>query len=340
MRRLVVPRAGTKAPDRLADDQQASSSRVGVWAAFLVAMLLVLVGVRLIGNNFYLDALAQVFLWAGLAGAWNIVGGYAGQLSIGHAAFFGIGAYASSLLLVNLGVSPLVGMAVGGVSSAVAASFLGFFTFRLRGPFFTLATIAFAQVAYILATNLRELTKGSIGLSIPYRPNPVNLVFDNRVDYVYAAFVFMLVVTGISLWVERSRLGYYLLALRDDEDAAETVGADTFRVKLLAAGLSALLTAVGGTLYAQSFLFIDPGTVFGLDVSLQMALLTIIGGTGTALGPMVGAFLLIPLAQVLHAWLGTSQSGLSLFVYGVLLIVAVFLLPRGIVTSLRLRRRQ
>lgn len=306
-------------------------------ATFFVFVLLAVlpaIAATVITDKFYLHVLIMMCFYAAASLAWNIVGGFAGQLSLGHAAFFGIGAYTSSLLFVNNGVSPWLGMLAGALLATAVAAVVGYPSFRLRGPFFTLVTIAFAEVARILAINAHDLTKGSIGLSVPFRPRPENFIFRETSTYAYVALGFMLIMVLVSLWIERSRLGYYLAALREDEDAAYALGINTARYKLVAVLISAFFTALAGTFYAQYILYIEPFQVFSLDFSVLLAMMAIIGGLGTVWGPVAGAFLVTPLGEFLRARIGSDFQGLHLVVYGTALIVVVILLPGGIVPSI------
>ena len=285
-------------------------------------------------DKFYLHLLIMMLFYAAVSSAWNIVGGFAGQLSLGHAAFFGIGAYTSTLLFIDLGISPWIGMLIGAALATVVAGAIGYPSFRLRGPFFTLVTIAFAEVLRILTLYAHDLTKGSIGISVPFRPAVGNFIFRQLSAYAYVALAFLLITVLVSLWIEHSRLGYYLAALREDEDAAQALGIDTARYKLVAVLISAFLTALGGTFYAQYIFYIEPFQTFSLDFSVLLAMMAIIGGVGTVWGPVAGAFLVTPLQEVLQAKLGGELQGLHLVVYGTVLIVVVILLPQGIVLSL------
>lgn len=307
-----------------------------ILALIVIPALLALV----VKDKFYLHVLIMMLFYAAASSAWNIVGGFAGQLSLGHAAFFGIGAYSSTLLFVDWGVSPWIGMLVGALLSTAVSAGIGYPSFRLRGPFFTLVTIAFAQVLRILAVTFRDVTKGSIGISVPFRPSFQNFIFRETSDYAYVALVFMLIMILISLWVERSRLGYYLAALREDEDAAQALGINTSRYKLMAVLISAFFTSLAGSFYAQYIAYIEPFAMFSLDFSVLLAMMSIIGGVGTVWGPIAGAFLVTPLQELLRARLGGELQGLHLVVYGTVLIVVVILLPQGIVPSLaRWRKR-
>jgi branched-chain amino acid transport system permease protein len=294
------------------------------------------------GSPFYLDALILVCLWAALAGAWNLAGGYAGQLSLGHAAFFGIGAYTSTLLFMHFKLSPWVGLFAGGLLAALSALLLGYLTIRLRGPYFSLATIAFGQVAQIVAVNWDGLTRGSQGLILPPVDDPANFLFVEKLPYAYIALGLMVGVLLITTWVENLPLGYYLVAVREDEEAANTLGVNVVRTKLITIALSAFLTAVAGTFYAQYIGFVDPNYVLSVDVSVQIALLAILGGLASPVGPVVGSFILTPLGQFLRAWLGGAQAGLYLVIYGALLVAVVILMPHGVVREVihRFRRFQ
>ncbi len=287
----------------------------------------------LVKDKFYLHVLIMMMVYAAASSAWNIVGGLAGQLSLGHAAFFGIGAYTSTLLFIDQGISPWMGMVIGGVLAALVSGAIGYPSFRLRGPFFALVTIAFAEVLRILTLYAHNLTGGSIGLSVPFQPALGNFVFRGLSAYACVALAFMVITVLVSLWIEHSRLGYYLAALREDEDAAQALGIDTARYKLVATLVSAFLTALAGTFYAQYIFYIEPFAMFSLDFSVLLAMMAIIGGIGTVWGPVAGAFLVTPLQEVLRAKLGGLQ-GLDLVVYGAVLIAVVILLPQGIVPSL------
>jgi len=286
-------------------------------------------------NAYYLDIVVQVYMWAAAAVAWNLLGGYAGQFSLGHSAFFGIGAYTSSLLLLTAGLTPWIGMLAGGVLAALFALVIGYLAIRLRGPFFTLATIALAEVLQILAVYFRDLTGGSQGLSLPFAASVANFTFDGKRAYALAGLGFLLFALLVSWLIERSRLGYYLVAIREEEEAARAVGVPVLGIKLIATAASAFLTAMVGTFYAQYVLWIEPAHTFSLDVSVQLALIAIIGGLGTLLGPVIGAALIIPLNMFLRAWLGASYAGLYLVVYGLVLVLVVLYARQGLVVEAR-----
>ncbi len=289
-------------------------------------------------NAFYHEILVMIFFWGTLACAWNLLGGFAGQISLGHTAFFGIGAYTSTILFLNYGISPWLGMLAGaGIAIGVALG-IGYPCFRLTSHFFALATIAFGEVLRLLASYWRGLTNGGVGLLIPFKPDPGNFMFDHKIAYVYIALVMMLLIILVSWFIRRSKFGYQLIALREDPEAAESLGVGTHRCKLRALIISVFFTAAMGSFYAQFFLFIDPDICFSSHLSIQLALLSIIGGLGTVIGPAMGAFVLTPLDVFLRGWLGSISAGLNLIVYGTILIVAVMFFPYGIAGLFKARR--
>jgi len=312
--------------------------RLGNIRAWIPRMMIGLVLLLLpfaIDNPFYQDTIITVFLFAGLGMAWNVIGGFAGQLSLGHAGFFGIGAYTSTLLYLHYGLSPWMGAVLGGGLASVM-SFIAFYPcFRLHGIFFAMSTMAFAQVLNILSVYWTGLTMGSVGLLIPFKPSWKNFMFEDKAVYALIAFGYMALSFGISHFIKNSKLGSYLVGLRENEDAAESLGVDTTRCKLQAMMISAFLTALGGTLYAQYLQFIDPDSLFLSNISIRFALLAIIGGIGTVTGPMIGSFILTPLDVFLRSWLGGLYAGLGFFIYGCILIVVVLIRPQGIVKFLK-----
>ena len=296
--------------------QQPSSIR---WAITLPVLAVLLALPLVVRNEFYLDLLVMIFFWATLAGAWNLLGGFAGQISIGHTAYFGIGAYTSTLLFLNYSLSPWLGLLAGGALSILVAAIVGYPCFRLSSHFFALATIAFAEVLRLVASYWRGLTKGGLGLLIPFKPGLASFMFQEKMAYAYVALGFMLAILLVSWAVKRSRFGFSLVSLREDQDGAESLGVNTHRCKMLTLIISAFFTSAMGTFYAQYFQFIDPEISFSLSLSIQLPLLSIIGGLGTVMGPVVGAFLLTPIDVLLRGWLGGVSAGLNLIVYGAIL---------------------
>lgn len=301
------------------------------WLAVLIAAVALPV---IASTDFYRGILFYTLLWAGVAGAWNLLGGLAGQFSLGHAAFFGLGAYTSTLLFVHRSLSPWLGMVCGAALCCVIGGALGWVCFRLRGHFYALATLAFGEVAYMCAVTWRELTGGSEGLLVPIKAGVAGFYFENKVAYVYVALGYAALVAAIMRLVSRSRLGYYLLAYREDDDAARSLGVNTFGARVVASALSAALTAVGGTVYAQYVMFIEPDSTLAVTVSVQAALIAIVGGLGSAAGPILGSFLILPLTQFLRGYLGSSISGLHFVIYGAVLVVVMLSMPQGLVSRL------
>ena len=293
-------------------------------------MLVLGVAPLFIENDFYLDGFILIFVWGAFAGAWNIIAGYAGMVSLGHNAFFGIGAYTSTLLLLHFGLTPWLGMLAGGVLATCVGLLLGIVCFRLRSHYFALATLAFGQVTSIIALNWRSLTNGAEGLAMPIQPSLYNMAFESKLTYLYIGFFLYLMVIGISYTIENSKLGYYLTAFKENEDAARALGVKTGRVRLIAMAISSFLSAVIGTFYAQYLVYIDPTAVVRIQISIQAALFAIVGGLGTVLGPAIGAIIFIPMTIALRATLGTALPGLHMIIYGVILILVLRYMPKGI----------
>src|SRR6266850_1742566 len=243
---------------------------------------------------FILVSLVLILLWGALSAAWNVAGGYAGQVSIGHASFFGIGAYAGALMVTRFGRGPWLGMLLGVAISIGAGFIIGFLSNRLKGPYFALSTIAFSQVLLIGVSRWRGFTSGGEGIPVPFRPGFATLGL-GHVGWVYMALAVALVCFAVEVYLERSRVGYQLAGVREDEDAAEALGIPTRKLKVWAVTLSAALTSVCGSLWAQYVGFVDPTYVFSVDLSVRFALNAIIGGMGTALGPYLGSILITSL---------------------------------------------
>lgn len=303
--------------------------RVSLCAIILAALLLL----PLLISSSSLDVLILVFYFAALGCAWNLIGGMGGQLSLGHAAFVGIGAYTSTILLTKYGLPPVAGMIVGGFLAALTGAFIGYLCFRLRGPYFTLATIALAEILLILCNYFRSITNGALGISLPSKPGFWNLTYNNITSYYYLFLIFMVVCVLMGVKVKNSQLGAYLTATKEDEDAAESLGVNAFRTKMQAMLLSAFLAAIGGTLYAQYIKYIDPETTFDIMISIDMALVAMIGSKGTVTGPVLGAALIVPIKELLRNWLGGSLEGISYAVYALIVIGVAVLMPEGIIVG-------
>lgn len=308
-------------------------SRTGAAVCAVALLAAVLVGLLLDPRGYWIRVFALTFLFGALAQSWNLVGGLANQVSLGHAAFFGIGAYTSTLLLVHFGVSPWLGLLAGAGLGAAAAAFIALPTMRLQGHYFALATLAFGEVMRIVANSWSSLTGGPGGLSVPLTGQSAWMYsFRSTVPHYFIALGALVIVTAIFVAVRNRPLGYRLRALRDNQDAAEVIGVDTTGAKLRAALLSGALTGALGTLYAQIAVFFDPDTVFGIaTISIRIALMAIIGGVGTAAGPILGALLIVPLEELLNEALSGRAAGLSQLTFGLVLIAMILWQPGGLV---------
>ena len=277
------------------------------------------------------NLLISTFYYAFLGQAWNILGGYAGQLSLGHAAFFGIGAYTSAVLAIHLGVSPWLGMLAGAGLAAILSLGVGYLGFRfgLRGFYFILLTLAVAEICRLIALHL-PILGGYTGLFITFAPNPWQFQFRGKVPYYFIALGFLCAACGIVWVIQRSKLGTYLVAIREDEDASEALGVDTFRYKMIAYAVSAAVTAVGGTFYAYFQFYLQPNTVLHINHSVDIMIRPIVGGSGTILGPVLDSFLLEILGEFSRTYFAAGAAGLNVVIYGLLLIVVVLFLPRGV----------
>lgn len=283
-------------------------------------------------NPFYVHVLIMMAVFAALGGAWNLIGGYAGQLSLGHAAFFGTGAYVSTLLVNAYGVSPWLTLWLGGIAGLFLSVPVGLICFRLRGPYFAIATIGLAEVLRLLVLHYREITQGAQGLTVPFKGDaPWHLQFGSKVPYYYLALAMAVGVVLIARRMERARLGHYLVAIGQNQEAAEAIGINSARAKGRALALSAFLTGAAGVFYAQYTYVIHPDSVFGLGLSIQIALVAIVGGVGTALGPVLGAVIMEFFIQSTQIAFAGQYPGLELMVYGALLIAVILWRPRGVI---------
>jgi branched-chain amino acid transport system permease protein len=292
--------------------------QVLIATVFLFAALFVPL---LVPTDYTLQILFRVFLFAALGLAWNLVGGYAGQLSLGHAAYFGVGAYGLALFS-KLGISPWTSVLLGVVLAVICAAMIGSVSFRLRGPYFALCTIAFAEVLRLVAKNLPSVTGGDVGVQVPalFTQSATRSFYWSGV--LLTAFAF-----ALTAWIERSRFGYYLMAIREDQDTALSVGVNAARCKLWALLISAAITGLGGALYASMFLFIVPDQVLAMEISTEIAIVAMLGGAGTLLGPVLGAVVLESAAEIFKNVFKEAH----LLIYGVLIVVVVLFMPEGIV---------
>ncbi len=285
---------------------------------------------------YHRDLAIKILLYATLAQAWNILAGFCGQISLGHAVFFGTGAYTSSVLQMTVGVNPWLGMVIGVVLAVALSQAIGYPCFRLRGHYFAIATIAIGEIIHTLAINW-DFIGGARGLTLPIRKDSLAAFQFHGTKYLYYYIILALMVLCFyaTSRIERARLGYYLRAIREDLDAAQSVGVPVTTYKLLAIAVSAGFMAAGGSFYAQYVLYLDPDSVFPLSLSILVCLLTVIGGTGTLWGPLVGSALMIPLSEFTRIKFGGTGSAVDLLIYGGLLTIVAVFQPAGLVGLFR-----
>lgn len=301
--------------------------RAGLGLAMLAALGLPFV----VQNPTWLNLAVLALMAAQIGAAWNLVGGYAGQVSLGHAAFYGVGAYTSTLLLQQAGLNPWLGMLAGGLLAAALSALFGWSCFRLKGHYFTMATIAVAEIVQIVFTNW-EFAGTAVGLTIPMdRQGLAAMVFADKAAYYWLALGLLALTLAATWGVERSFLGTYFRAIKDEPDAARSVGIDIARYKQVALSLSAFFTALGGSLYAQKELYIDPGSVLSTGLSIKMALVSILGGVGTLFGPAIGAVVLTVLEELSRSSFGGTGRGTDQVIYAALIVVIAMFYPSGLV---------
>ncbi len=290
---------------------------------------------------YHRDLAIRILLYAMMAQAWNILAGYCGQVSLGHAVFFGTGAYTSSALQMQWGVNPWLGLVAGILVAMALSQAIGYPCFRLRGHYFAIATIAIGEIIHTLAINW-EFIGGARGLTLPIRQDSLLAFQFSGTKYVYYYIILALMVGCFvaTWWIERSRVGYYLRAIREDGDAAQSVGIPVARYKLIAIAISAAFSSVGGTFYAQYVLYLDPDSVFPLSLSILVCCLSVVGGVGTLWGPLVGTALMIPLSEFTRIKFGGTGSGVDLLIYGALLTSVATFQPTGLVGLVRKWKRR
>lgn len=297
------------------------------------AIYLSILGLLLIAAPFIFEArysqhvLILVLLYVALGSAWNILGGFAGQLSLGHAAFFGIGAYTAAVLASKTSLSPWWAMILGPIFVLPIALLVGWICFRLRGPYFTLSTIAIGEMVRLVALNWTDLTGGAVGVVI----KPSIFSGTSKIPYYYIVLCIAGVTIALCHGISRRKLGYYLMAIREDEETAESIGINATRYKLVALAISASLTAIGGAFYANYFLFVDPIIVLPLALSVEIVLIAIVGGLGTVPGPVLGAVLLKLSSEVFR----NEFAQANLLIYGALLVIVILFMPGGLMGGFR-----
>ncbi len=294
-------------------------------------LLLALAFPLLVTGKFPQHVMIMLFLFAMMGVAWNIMGGYAGMFSFGQVAFFGIGAYTSTFLLMTWHVNPWIGLVAGGVLAALTAAAIGIPCSNLRGHYFAIASIAFAEIVRIQFNNW-QLVGAAEGLSLPILDQSLgNFMFHTaKTPYYYIILAFLILSLLVARWVANSRMGYYFRAIKESHDVARVMGIDFVRYRLAAIMVSAFLTAMAGTFYAQYVLYIDPDSVFILPVSVQIVLVAMLGGAGSVMGPVVGAAILLPISEYTRVLLGYKGTGLDMMIYGALIMLISVYQPKGV----------
>ena len=321
---------------------------IGVAACVLAAVLLPLLfagpAPLIVRSNYAVNFGFLVLFTAFIGQSWNLAGGFAGQTSFGHAAFFGIGAYVSSILHVSHGWNPWLAWPVAIAAGGLVGCFMGVLSFRagLRGSYFALITLAFAEV-FRIGANSVPFTRGGLGMLIRADPRAANFQFRDPIWFYYLALALCCLSLAIAWWLTRSRFGARLAAIRENEDAASALGIDAFREKVKVLTLSGAMCAAGGTVYAQKYLYIDPSLAFSVDKSVEMLLVTMIGGIGTIFGPLVGASVIGVLGEVTRELGGSipavkNAQPLSVILYGIVLVIIIGYMPNGLLGLFRRRR--
>ena len=283
----------------------------------------------------YLQILIILFFYAYLTTSWNLVGGFAGVLPLGHSAFVGIGAYSSTVLYLHYGLSPWLGMFVGGILAALVGIIIGKPTFKMRGAYFALATIAFGEGIRVFFENVNKIgslqINGPRGLLIPLKGTSfVNFQFLSKIPYYYIILIMLVIVVAITYIISKQKIGYYLGGGGEEPEAAQSLGVNVAKYKLIAMALSCFLTALAGTFYAQLMLYFYPKGLLSLDISFEIAFIALIGGRGTIAGPIIGAFILRPLNEFSRIYLSGLLPGFHLVIFGLILILVMIYLPRGL----------
>jgi branched-chain amino acid transport system permease protein len=302
----------------------------------LGSFVFVLLILPLFADPYVLHVMIIIFFFAYLGSTWNILGGYAGQFSFGHAALVGIGAYTSSILFVKLNISPWLGLLAGCFVGMIFGFFTGLITFhyKLKGIYFSFATLAFAELLKLIFLNW-DFVGGAVGILIPLQGNSISqFQFLSKVPYYYISMFMAFGIIFLTWKLEKSKLGDFFKAVREDEDTAESLGVDKVKYKLIAICIASALAPAAGSFYAQYLTYIQPNFILGVEISIQTVITVIIGGIGTVWGPILGAFILGPASEITRIFL-QKLSSLHLVIYGIILVVSIMYFPSGVIGGLR-----
>ena len=286
-------------------------------------------------DDYFIHLAILTILYAYLGACWNLLGGYTGLSCFGQSAFYGVGGYTSTFLLIQWNLSPWLGMLAGGMIAILVGLVMGYLSFRykLRGWYFSLVTLAFSEIFQIAATNF--FPGGAAGLYVPLRQNQLLFYqFANKTANYYIILSLLLLILLLTHLITKHRLGYFFKAIRDDEEVAESLGVNLMKYKLVAMSISAFFTALGGTFYIQYLLFIDPEIAFRMEVTIEMVLRPLVGGIGTLGGPVLGSLLLTPLSEICNVLLG-GRRGIHLIFYGIILIMVILYTPKGLLSLVK-----
>ena len=303
----------------------------------LAAVFVILVLLPLVLDNYALGIFIMIFFWAYVGQSWNVLTGYTGHISLGHALYIGIGAYATTFLAQTVGLTPWIGMFVAGFIAVAIALFLGFLGFRfgLRGVYFVIMTIAFAELTRLAVSHIEAL--GSFtGIFLDFNPSFYNFQFRGNIPYYYIALGFMVASLIVVRLIEVSKVGRFIVAIREDEEAAQALGVNTFKYNMIAIAISAFMTSLAGAFYANYIFYLHPNTLFGMSMSIELILRPIVGGLGTLFGPFIGSIILTPLSEISRAYFAKGGlEGLHLILYGILAILVVLFMPKGIIVYVK-----
>ncbi len=303
----------------------------------LTAVFAILMLLPVFLGNYALGIFVMTFFWAYVGHSWNVLTGYTGHISLGHALYIGIGAYTTTFLAQTVGLTPWIGMFLGGCIAAAIALFLGFLGFRfgLRGVYFVILTIAFAELTRLAVSHIEAL--GSFtGIFLDFNPSFYNFQFRGNIPYYYIALGFMVASLIAVRIIQVPKVGRFMVAIREDEEAAQALGVNTFKYNMIAIAISAFMTSLAGAFYANYIFYLHPNTLFGMSMSIELILRPIVGGLGTLFGPIIGSLILTPLSEISRAYFAKGGlEGLHLILYGVVATLVVLFMPKGIIVYVR-----
>ena len=303
----------------------------------LAAVFAILMLLPVFLDNYALGIFVMIFFWAYVGQSWNVLTGYTGHISLGHALYIGIGAYTTTFLAQTIGLTPWIGMFLAGCIAVAIALFLGFLGFRfgLRGVYFVIMTIAFAELTRLAVSHIEAL--GSFtGIFLDFNPSFYNFQFRGNIPYYYIALGFMVASLIAVRIIEVSKVGRFMVAIREDEEAAQALGVNTFKYNMIAIAISAFMTSLAGAFYANYIFYLHPNTLFGMSMSIELILRPIVGGLGTLFGPIIGSLILTPLSEISRAYFAKGGlEGLHLILYGAVAILVVLFMPKGIIVYVR-----